>query len=126
VATGALYEEYPEDLSHKNWEHLLRLKKLEDFQPSDWEDLRLRKWDVTHLVGRVIFPVSIPLTLVTTRTVMAEDLKRVADVPWKTYRDSPNSGLLRPYLLRPNQPIRPHWGGGYYKNPLTIGPWTKI
>ena len=84
------------------------------------------KWDRTYLVGRIVFPVSIPLTLITTRTVTATDLKKVANVSWKIYRDLGPGDSRKNKLLRNNQSVRSHWPGGYIRNPLSKGPWSII
>lgn len=78
-------------------------------------------WSRDNLVGRMIFPISVPLTLVTVASVTADDLKRIANVSWKIYRHSRDL----PKILRQNEPVRTNWQGGYLGNPLTRGPWSK-
>jgi hypothetical protein len=93
-----------------------------------YEGYKIRCWDREHLIGCVIFPGSIPLSLITTREVTAADLRKIADVPWKIYRDWKDPPLPEwypPKLLHSNQSIRSYWKGGYLKNPLTKGPWSK-
>lgn len=126
-----LFSEYPERLVTVLG-YSYRFVGLDCFDYSDYFDdpdsamiPKTFKWDKTHLVETVIFPISIPLTVVATRAITATDLKQLAIVNWDIYR-APYPGADRsPSKLRQNQSIRSHWPGGYLNNPLSKGTWSK-
>lgn len=118
-----LYSEYPVKLSFTvGVNYVMWNEETGIDEAPEWEAY---KWDKTNLVGTVIFPVSVPLNLVTTELVNAENLKNLAKIGWDVYRDPYPHLNRKPKLLMKNEPIRAYWCGGYLKNPLSRGSWSN-